>query len=402
MTVYIVLLIALFLGEIMFYPSMGERNKRIYAWYAFALVGGLSMLRKYTVGMDLWGHYYKSFKIISNIKWRELFYYKTRYEKGFVLFFRVLASITKNPQFMIAVYSIIVIGFFCYFFYKYSENITMAIVLFIAFNHWFTVLSMMRQMLAVCIGMIGIEFLIAKNKGAWRFIVTVLCFLLAMQMHYSAIILFVFIPIYFMRFRVKELIASLVVFLALLLSTTFVDNINDLIQIVVNQNSTLRAQYYSILSKDISDFGQNVQLVSLYGIVTSIGTLALGILALKNKKVMISVGNKILVDVAHDEPEKNTESSLLSDDFLIYSVLILSMLRLLTVRIDLIHRFSHYFFPFMYILLTRAISRIQSDSKRKLIKALIYGVCIVAFVMINASYLNLKMYHTVPYEFFWQ
>ena len=192
MTLYLFLLCALAFGSVWLQPTNSAKNKKNYAIYAFILIGGLSMFRKFTVGMDLWGHYYSNYKAIININWSDILSYKSRYEIGYVVFCRIIGTITKNPQVLIIIHSVIVVGFFCHFFYRYSDDITMSFILFIALNHWFTSLSMLRQIIAVCLCLYSTEILIDKERGLKRIIAVMLCDLIAILFHYSAVISILF------------------------------------------------------------------------------------------------------------------------------------------------------------------------------------------------------------------
>ncbi|SFQ28035.1 EpsG family protein [Butyrivibrio proteoclasticus] len=92
-------------------------------------------LRKYTVGNDLHYQYYRNFIQYHDLPWKYIYSVRTRYEPGFLTFFKICGLISDNPQVMIIIHSLFVIGVFVYFFYENCDNLPIAIYLFVTLNH---------------------------------------------------------------------------------------------------------------------------------------------------------------------------------------------------------------------------------------------------------------------------
>lgn len=111
------------------------------------------------------------------------------YEPGFIFFLDCLANISKNPQFMIIVTSIITQGLNIWFLRKYSSYFELELFMYIASGYFLTIMNGIRQGLAASLLLLGTNFLI-KRKFFSYLIMT----LLISTIHTSALVM---IPVYF-------------------------------------------------------------------------------------------------------------------------------------------------------------------------------------------------------------
>jgi len=206
------------------------------AWLAgisFFVIALLLGLRHPSMGVDL-GYqsdigYIASYKVIAGMSWRTVLEINSflNYEKGFVVFCKLISCISDDAQFFIFVCS--VCSFFSIFHIikKYSPSPVFSILIYMGLPVFLAHFSAMRQVLALSICIYSITFI--ENKRIVKFIVTVL---IASMFHFSAI----FFLIAYLAYHCK-MNASMRFFMLLFLPILFV----------------LRAPIFKILSKVIAD-----------------------------------------------------------------------------------------------------------------------------------------------------
>lgn len=105
---------------------------------------------------------------------------KSHMESGFLLFNQVLALFTSNPQMLLLITSIFIIGTWLYSFYKYSDFILLSVILFTITGFSLT-LTMIRQEMAMCIILLSLPFIIKRHLMAF-----IICWAIATSFHTSA------------------------------------------------------------------------------------------------------------------------------------------------------------------------------------------------------------------------
>ena len=129
MWVYIfVLVLFMFLGNTM-QPNTIEKKSKNYLIIIFGILILVSMLRDYSVGRDLYTHYYKNFAVLRNLDWSKCA--STSYEVGYVIFNKVVGLFTDDGQWMIAMHALFVVGISGWFIYKNSDDVVISTFLFI-------------------------------------------------------------------------------------------------------------------------------------------------------------------------------------------------------------------------------------------------------------------------------
>lgn len=402
MTVYVVVLCLLVIMDLIMHPRTSVFGRKMYAFFSFGLLGGLAAVRKYTVGNDLHYLYYALFKRCCETDFGYFFSRNRRIEPGFLVFFKAISFISENPQVMIIVHSLIVIGCFCFFFYRHCEDLPLSFFLFVTMNHWFYCMVIMRQILAVCVAIIACDVLWSKMRIVPRVILFSLLLGLAMSFHYSAFVIVSFGIFRHMRMTGKTFaffsLISVLVFSSLNILEWFLGIVESFLAV-----SGIIGRQYSYFSTQVLK-NAKYTMSGLYGFVPYLLTFVIGGYLLINWKVHVVVKTSALTkDYSIKKRTLPIDSCEYSDDFLLYMVLVVVFLRILSFRIPIFSRFAQYFMPYEYVLMGRISGVIHNPYVRMLMVIVIYIITGLAFYMMNSSLrLNEIMTGTVPYEFFWQ
>ena len=376
MTIYLIALFGLMLYGGCANHNLTDRRKKRYILIAFTCLTVIAMLRSYNVGRDLQDHYYKTFMRVVNVDWKNLF--DIGYENGYLVFYKIISMFTDNGQWMIAIHSLFVVGITGWFVYRNSDNVVISTFLFITTNTWFMYMTMMRQSMAVCIVLIGLEVWKNKKLGIKRYIIYYLIVLLALQFHSSAIIA-VFIPTFdFLQFKRKHIFFSII---AMLGAFVLYNQIFSALSIL------------SVGKRDYTEFysssGAAINIISVYFVLLYVTFFLIGAFSLAYYGKREKNGAEI-------EPESNEYS----DNFLLYMALSLAVCRIVGLKINIVARMTYYFMPFIYVLIPRAIRRMHVQGNRKVIKWGLYLVMTIAFIWLGYKSAS-SLYGTVPYTFFW-
>ncbi|RKM60702.1 EpsG family protein [Butyrivibrio sp. XB500-5] len=398
MQIYILTLALIMLFSFILKPWMSQERKRWYAIFSFILLGGIQALRKYTVGNDLHFQYYGNFIKYHHLPWKYIFGVKTRYEPGFLTFYKLVGIITDNPQIMIAVHSLFVIGVFVVFMYKNCDDLPLSIFLFVTMNHWFQSMVILRQILAVCFLLIATEILYSKLPMLVRYLSFIVLLLLAMSMHYSAVVGVVFLIMRNIKFNKTIFVVSTVMGGLLFFSDGIFDWVMEQIGIILESSSIYAKQYAYFSSQLLKE--SKYTMSGIYSFVPYLMTFVFA--------GVLLMGWRIVVTIKPGNWEKRYFRKVsfcgnYSNDFLMYSILIVVMAKILAFSLPVFSRFTQYFMPFEYVLLGRVLKKIYNPFIRRIIIIFIYGITAVAFIMMNSNLkLNARMTGTVPYLFFWQ
>lgn len=377
MTIYILILLLICVYSTTQHKYSNTGRKRIVC-ASFTMIILFSSLRKWTVGIDLRQYYYKSFIQFLNWEWNDVG--KNPYESGYYYLNIFIGKLFGNPQMFIVVTSLMVFLVIGWFIYRNSDNVLMSIFLFIAYLYWFMFLNIIRQAIAVGIILIASEILKSSKLGIKRIPFFVLLVFLASTFHNSAILMLCLLPIYYLKFKRKEiLVAILVIVIALLTYDRFFSFAAGL----MNHRDYVGAY----LDKGELDAGT----LTIIMIVLYASVFALGAYRLVWKKRGTKSGTNAL-DVIQ-EPYSN--------DFLMYMALVVLVTRILATRLSIVGRISYYFYPYLLILLPRIERNIQLENNRTVFKVVVYGISLLIFLMVGYTKAS-EFYGTVPYEFFWQ
>lgn len=182
-------------------------NKKI-CFCCFLLIYLTLALRHQTMGVDLKG-YLSSFEILIDYSWGSVFELESflNYEKGYVIFNKLIGSIYANRQFFLAVCALIPIASISYIIYKYSKDPLLSFIIFLGLPVFLINFSGLRQ--AIAIGICFFSFKYINAKKVFKFLCTVL---LATTFHSSAILFLAAYPIYYIKLnKVGKLLSVFVI-----------------------------------------------------------------------------------------------------------------------------------------------------------------------------------------------
>lgn len=195
MAVYIAEILITILLNYLINPYKSKNNRRIYLILVFLMLFLVAGLRGYSVGTDT-GVYVRMFVNINRYNMA-----KTRYEKGFLLYLKLLYAINSNPRFFLLVSSFITTGIVFSFIYKYSHHACLSVLLYIMLRAYFSQMNTLREALAVSLCIAGYSILLDENKK-WRYIKTVCWIILSTTIHSSMAI--AIIPVIIWRLFIEN------------------------------------------------------------------------------------------------------------------------------------------------------------------------------------------------------
>lgn len=220
MTMYFIaygLLISLYCTEKIRHYRDTKKIMSIGFFIIFTIILGF---RHPSMGVDLgYGRYYgylASFEQISEMSWKEIFKLKSflNYEKGYVVYNKIIGLISKDPQILLFATALISIALIAATLYELgdSRNILMTIVIYTALPCFLIQFSGLRQSIAIAICVFSLRFI--EKKEIKPFVVLIL---FATCFHITAVF---FISAYFAywlpitrKWRISTLVILVIVFL---------------------------------------------------------------------------------------------------------------------------------------------------------------------------------------------
>ncbi len=148
----------------------------------------LGAFRAETVGGDL-NNYIPAFIDICNEE-SVADVLASGYEPGYSLMNKFIGYVSSNPRFLLVCTSFLSLIGPCYMITKYSNNILVSVIMFCMMGFYTTTFNLVRQSIAVSIFFLSIPYLINRNRIKY-----ILCSILAISMHYSAIVLLLAYPL---------------------------------------------------------------------------------------------------------------------------------------------------------------------------------------------------------------
>lgn len=274
------------------------------------------------------------------------------YEPGFVLFLKILKSISEDPQFMLLVTSIIVNVLIVYTLWRYSKYyyFEIATFLYVASGYYLVTMNGIRQCLAASIIFAATKLFIEKKTIPYILVIIFAC-----TIHTSA---FIMIPVYFIaQFKPWSKTTMLLVGLTII-GMVLYEPLMDIASNILGNN---KLETY----KSSTEGGANIIRIMIFFVPV--------VLAYLRKDIINKEWNKINIFV---------NISLLS-----------SLVMLFSAIHWVFSRFTLYLQPYTFILLAYMIKNCFTGKERRL---LYYGVvvCYTLFFFIECpSNLN-----NVPYS----
>ena len=180
MVPYVILLFMISLFGVFYHEKV--IGKKLFLTICFLLLGTMSAFRSVNVGVDTitYSNMYSSLTLHD----------QSRIEPLFRALCVVLNFVSSDSRILIIVTGYLISAGFCLFIYKFSRAPFFSVILFILFNHYFISMNLMRQSIALVIGLTALP-LCKKNKILFALAVCV-----AALFHYSAIVLILYVFFY--------------------------------------------------------------------------------------------------------------------------------------------------------------------------------------------------------------
>ena len=207
-SLYILLILGAVLQKGLFKSEKGTRN---YCVFAFILIAGLLAFRHPSMGVDLkYGEtsgYLGTYQAIAKSSWDKVLHLDFKnYERGYVIFCKLISYISRDEQCLLIVCALVSIFPLSYLICKYSENCLLSFVIYLGLPVFLTNYSAMRQVIAIAIT--AFSYIFIRNKKPVLFILTVL---LASAFHSSAILFLVAYVLYYSGLMKRYRIASILI-----------------------------------------------------------------------------------------------------------------------------------------------------------------------------------------------
>lgn len=179
-----------------------KNGDKIFLFCSFLIFLLLSALRHYSIGSDT-REYTLIFTEISTTQ--GIVFSDGRFESGYVLFNSVLGKISSDPQFFLAVTSVIIFSIFYFFIKGNSKNYFIAVLVFFLCGFFKFSLSAIRQLLAICLLILGFSCL-KKKKFFLYFLFGVIAFFF----HKSSVLAFVLLFVALFKWKKPTFILLLI------------------------------------------------------------------------------------------------------------------------------------------------------------------------------------------------
>lgn len=177
-----------------------KNKKKVFCVSAFiVLVLVMGLRSRYTAGVDTNLVYIPSFFRICRLPLSTIadVYIK---DTMFYIMTKLFTIVSENVQLYLLCISVFVVGVFCRFVYKYSDNPLLSYIVYMALGYYGIGFQMLRHIIAASILLISYDYL--RDRKFIRFLLLVL---LASCFHITAFVFIVAYPIYVWKVGVKQI-----------------------------------------------------------------------------------------------------------------------------------------------------------------------------------------------------
>lgn len=374
MLVYIILFTFITFITCFINTKKSTKNRKIYITLAFGAMAIVGALRKYTIGIDLQILYYPKYIQLVNVSFSNLFS-SSNLETGYLLFCKLLTLISKEPQTLIIVTSIITTSITGWFIYKYSNNVKCSTILYIILNIYFMSMNIIRQQLAVSILLIAFHYWMNNKK-----LKGILIALLASTFHSSAIIVLPVLLLYGMKFKKNYLYLSAGISLFLMVTYKYIIKIYSIISSILHLSN----------NKDYASYLEN----EAFGIgtvnINNILSVALAIIFF-----CIAYYYIIFINKTKDETQLKRQH------FYLFMAAFYMIINIVALKMVIISRLQYYFLPFILLIIPESISLLTKNKNKLLIIILLFSILLFRFTYVFFNSAD-DLYGVTPYKFFWE
>lgn len=321
--------------------SLSGRDRKPVFVISLSLLWILASFRTEIVGNDT-GEYIRIFKESGNM----LADGSTRFEFGYVYFNYLVSQITSQPRFFFIVTNIFIFFTYGHFIWKYSQRPKLALVLFflIVFGN---IVNILRQIIAICILLYGIEALLENKRIRFVFLV-----LFATLFHTTAILFLVIFPLYVYHVRVDRRILILFAIISISSYVVFA----SLLSIAFSYLPMY--EYYSLGKY----FEGGMRVASVVKVLFSVLVISLGYIA--------------YTKYATSQWKNSIEGR--RYNLLLLLELVAVVINVMSLRVNLIDRLGLYFTALSFVLISNAIQLLPVKNRR-------FVTLLILFVYISYS-----------------
>lgn len=304
-------------------------------------------------------------KIASGKFFEELFINKSRYETGYVVFNRVVAYFTENPQWIFVITATFFVLVCRKLICEKSTDMYLSIFLFIALRFFYFSMSGLRQAIAMYICVIAYKYIEMRRP-----IIFVLCVILAMQFHITAVIFFLAYPLSFMKFN--KLNCFLIIVCGAIVFLSF--------DVILTKVLGYVPEYYSHYTSTVRFKAGNI------------GNILVAIVQLIF--LLLSAFS------AYGKEKKETSSAFDEPSFMKNMMLVSVLLSVVSIKATTLDRLYYYFWIFAIIYIPNVINGLLKKDNTKII----ISFFVIVFTMtynLTLLYYRPEWFNVTPYKFFW-
>ena len=176
-----------------------DKKRELYILTSFLVLFLIIALRHPSMGIDLhYGYengYIGVYSVYSNCPWEKVFNLNyVFYEKGFLLFNKVLGIFSKQPQMLLIGTALVSLVPVFFTIYKESEDSLFSILIYLGLPSFLMVFSALRQVIAISLVFLSIVYIRKK-----KFFTQLILILLAATFHKTALVFLVAYPLYYVK-----------------------------------------------------------------------------------------------------------------------------------------------------------------------------------------------------------
>ena len=368
MQIYLVLVAAI--AALMFAEEIGGtfRGRNMPFKLGILLVFSVLALKKSTVGIDMPG-YERNYYVCSEVPWDDFDW--AYFEPGYMLLMKISSKLFGLDFHSFCVIAYLFITLSLYFFLKkYSERPCLSLLVYVCYTFFAFNVSGLRNSIAIGIVLIGLTLL--RNESKKSVIAFVACVVLAAQVHTSAWIALLYVPLSKFKFTKPHVAALLMV---------------GLLTIV------LRSALYSLLASTIRDFGAAPTMSPGGNVLALIVLLifsGISIFIIQNRKRFGMRGRP--ADGASLISEAQLECLALA-----FACVFLGVILLLISAESVLSRAAMYLLIFSLILLPNVVVHYDAGTRF----AILICVAVLLFAFFYNTSLIKNSLDLVPYSYFW-
>lgn len=352
---YSLVLLILVQAAIIFLNGAAPRKRMLFCVLSGAEIAAVIGLRSINVGIDTFS-YAQRFSEISYVSFFSLFSLDIHFEKGFLLYNKVLSFISYNPQVLFIVSAIILMWAVMRLIYKNTSFVWLGTIIYIsAVGDFRWALTATRQTIAIAFTVFAFEAV--KKRRPLNFILFVL---IAAMFHKSALCFLILYPLYRVRFNIVN------VFIALAGSVIIFFNLG----LILHFASSLFPNYQGYLSVSGLD--------SITGVLI---------------KVLIAAFPVLILHLTRSRADKDM-------NVLLWSALLSLLFAVFTLKLYMLGRLALYFSIYTIILVPKTFELIKNKKAFIFFLAIFLG-CTLLYTQRTITH-GAKDNNFLPYEFFWQ